>query len=769
MSWTVLVCIVVVLGLALALTLLRRAELRRMERAIRTRERAVRQGSAAAQLQHPVVDLSRCLGCATCVAVCPEDGVLELVHGQAMVVNGARCAGVAACERECPVGAITVTISKLEERTDVPVVDENLEAVGAPGLFLAGEVTAHALIKTAIEHGTAVADEVCSRIEAEPPAEADVLDLCIVGAGPAGLACALEAKRRGLRFLVLEQEEHLGGTVAKYPRRKLVITQPVDLPLHGRLRSASYTKEDLIELWQGIAEEHELPVQGGQVLEAVDRDPAGGFVVRTRDHAFRARFVCLAIGRRGSPRRLGVPGEHLPKVAYALLDANSYQGRRVLVVGGGDAAAETALALAEQPGNDVVISYRKEGFFRVRAINEQRLEEAIAQRRLRVLLRSEVAAIHEDHVDLVVHQTEAAEAAEAAAGARDPAPAARAETALLERARRIRVPNDDVFVMVGGTSPIQLLQRAGVSFDPKLRPPPAPLFEQGTGLARALGIGFALATLALLWALWHSDYYMLPAAERPAHEKHVLLRPGLGLGLGLGIAATVFVCVNLLYLVRRGARFGLRWGSLQAWMTSHVATGILALLCALLHGAMAPRDTPGGHAFWALVVLLVTGAVGRYFYACVPRAANGRELELGEVRARLARMSEEWDVGQRRFQERVRTEVLAIIEKKQWRTTFLGRALALLGMQRDVRRSLARLAEEGRREGVADEQIHEAVALARRAHRTALMAAHYEDLRAILATWRWLHRWVAALMVLLLAVHIVHALIYGAVLFEGKR
>lgn len=235
MSWTLLLALVLALGVALFAALARRNELRRMEQRVADRERAVRHGSAQAQLQHPVVDLSRCLGCGTCVAACPEDGVLELVHGQALVVNGARCVGHAACERECPVGAITVTIANLAERTDVPVLDERLEAVGTPGLFLAGELTARALIKTAIEQGTRVAGEVARRVASEPSFDAETLDLCIVGAGPAGLACALEAKRLGLRFVVLEQEAQIGGTVAKYPRRKLVVTRPVAMPLHGAI------------------------------------------------------------------------------------------------------------------------------------------------------------------------------------------------------------------------------------------------------------------------------------------------------------------------------------------------------------------------------------------------------------------------------------------------------------------------------------------------------------------------------------------------------
>lgn len=747
MTWTLLVALVVALGIALFASLARRNELARMERQVRERERAVRQGSAAAQLRHPVVDLSRCLGCGTCVRACPEEGVLDLVHGQAMVVNGARCVGHAACERECPVGAITVTLTNLESRRDVPVIDESLEVVGTPGLFLAGEVTAHALIKTAIEHGVAVGAEVARRTSPGPGVAranepADVLDLVVVGAGPAGLACSLEAKRHGLRFVTVDQESAAGGTVAKYPRRKLVLTQPVDLPLHGRLDRTTYTKEELVELWQRIAVEQDLPIHTGAVFEGVTREANGVFTVTTSVGVFRARCVCLALGRRGTPRRLDVPGEELAKVSYSLLDANSYQGRKLLVVGGGDSAVEAALGLAEQPGNEVTLSYRKESFFRVRSRNEERLKQAASRGNLRVLLASQVTAIHPGEVEIAIQGT---------------------------HARTTRVANDEVFVMAGGIAPFELLERSGVSFDPALRKAAEPVTEQGTGLLPALTIGFSLALLTLAFALWNRDYYSLPSELRPTDSLHALLRPGRGLGLVFGLTAAGLIVVNLLYLLRRHGHLGFTFGSLRAWMTSHVATGILALLCALLHAAMAPRDTAGGHAFAALFVLLVTGAIGRYFYAWVPRAANGRELEIEEVKLRLATLTAEAEPGQGRFVERVRREVQALVHAHQWQSSFFGRVRAFVLGQRELEGLMKRLAAQGEREGVPAERIAETLHLARRAHRTTLAAAHMEDLRAVLNTWRYLHRWVAALMVVLVVLHIVHALTYGELLGEVSR
>ncbi len=740
MSWALLFVLVLALGLLLSAALVRRMELSTMARAVEKRERAQRSGTSGAQLMQPQIDLSRCLGCGTCVSVCPEGEVLELVHGQAAVVNGARCVGHAHCERECPVGAITVTVANLEERRDVPVLTHELEARGSPGLFLAGEVTAHALIKSAIEQGASVAIEVARRSRESRGAEADVLDLCIVGAGPAGLACSLESKRQGLAFVTLEQQSSIGGTVAKYPRKKLVLTQPVELPLHGRLEKTSYEKEELVTLWQTIARRAELPIRCGELFVGCERDARGHWIVHTSVGSVRARHVCLALGRRGVPNKLGVPGEDLPKVAYDLLDAHSYSGQRILVVGGGDNAVETALALAEQAGNEVTLSYRQDDFFRIRSRNAERLRAARSQGRLQILTKSELLAVNPHEFELAV---------ESGAG----------------RGTR-RLPNDEVFVMAGGTPPIELLERAGVSFDPALRERPEPLVEQGTGIVPALTAGFALAVITLVWALCNADYYWLAPTQRATHERHHLLRPGQGIGLWLGIVASALVVLNLLYLARRSGR--LRVGSLRVWMTSHVATGILAFLCATLHAAMAPRDSIGGHAWWALAALIFTGAIGRYVYAWVPHAANGREYELAEVKARLSNMSDALDRGTESFLANAQREVIERVERVQWKSTFLGRVVALARGERELSRFAAELRRRGREQGSSRENIEETIVLARRAHRAALAAAHYEDLRGLLASWRWLHRWVAALMVLLVCLHIAHALIYGGAFSGGQ-
>ncbi|MBL8861654.1 MAG: NAD(P)-binding domain-containing protein [Planctomycetes bacterium] len=748
--WLLPPALLLALGLVLAALGVRRAERRRLQGLLDERQRARALGSDRARLQHPHIDLSRCIGCGTCVAACPEEGVLELVHGQAVVVHGARCVGHGRCAAECPVGAIALTLGDVRERRDLPVLTEERESPHVPGLFLAGEVTGYALVRTAIGHGTAAADAAARRArQAGAPSlvrpardaagrggvaladEPPVLDLVVVGAGPAGIACSLRAKELGLAFTTLEQDE-LGGTVAKYPRRKLVMTQPVDLPLAGRLSRTSYTKEELVALWERLAREHALPIRHGQVFRRVERLADGTLRVHTLDGAVDARSVVLALGRRGTPRRLGVPGEELPKVAYSLLDAHGYQGRRILVVGGGDSAVEAALGLAEQPGNQVVISYRKEAFFRLKSRNEARLAEALRSGALGALFSSEVLAIRPDAVDVRL----------ASGGV---------ET----------LANDEVFVFAGGTPPTEVLEASGVSFDPGEHAAPPSLSEQGTGLGPALGAAFVLAALVLAWVFVHQDYYRLPAVERPHHPAHPRLAPTGVVGLWCGVAAALCVLANLAYLARRSQRFPWIPGSLRAWMTSHVATGLGALLLVLVHGAMDPRPTHGGRAAWALCFLVLTGAIGRYLYSFVPRAANGRELELEEARTQVVALSSEWDRGRGGFSERIRAEVDRTSAQARWTGPLVVRLAGLFRERHAARRRLAALRAQALREGVAPPEVERLIDLARRAQRAALLADHHEELRGILASWRYFHRWVALFFVLVLAWHVLLALRYA--------
>ncbi len=738
MTMPLLIALVVALALLAAAVWHRRADLRAQQAAVVERAAMAVRSSSAAPLQVPIVDLAKCLGCGTCVRECPEDGVLALVHGQAAVVNAAACVGHARCVSECPVGAVTLgNTADAKDRDDVPALDGDLQAVGVDGMFLVGEITARSLIRVATTQGAAVARTIARRVA--PQRDRAVLDVVIVGAGPGGLACALACVQHGLQAVVLDRETAIGGTVAKYPRQKLVLTDDVELPLHGRLAKREYAKEELVEMWQSLAAQHRLSFRGGVTFDRAERQADGTFVVFSDAGSLRARHVVIAVGRRGTPRRLEVPGEELPHVAYSLLDAAAFTERHCVVVGGGDSAVETALALAEQPGNEVSIVYRQDAFFRLRAKNKERLEHAVAAGRVTPVLQSRVVAIHGGHVEI-----------EQARGGGD------AAVALQLRA-------DHVFVQAGGTPPFASLSRSGVSFAPELRaaaapavvpPPPPASWPVFAALAGALA--------ALAFVLWHAGYYFAAPAVRATDPAHATLRPDHSLGLWFGIAAAGAVLANLAYLLRRQQWLGVRWGQLATWMDLHVTTGVAAVLLALLHAAMAPRATLGGYAFWSLVVLLVTGAIGRWFYAWLPRQANGRELELGAIRARLAADAPA-DGGD--FAQQAQARVLALIERRQWRSTWFGRVLALVGLQWDLWRTLGALRRLGRDVGAGPDEVAQALVTTREAHAAAVAVAHLEDLRAMLGTWRWLHRWLALLMTLLLVAHVVIAIAHGV--FRG--
>jgi thioredoxin reductase len=303
-----------------------------------------------------------------------------------------------------------------------------------PGLFIAGELGGLALVKNAVAQARRVAERVSQRASAgRPPGNGDVFDLLVVGAGPAGLTAAAAVREHGLSSVVLEQESDLGGTIFHYPRRKLVLVQAVDVPVLGRLREGEYSKEELLELFQRLCRRAALDVRFGERVRGIERD-GGHFLVRSRSGVTRARFVVLALGRRGTPRRLGVPGEERPKVMYKLTDAESYRGQRILIVGGGDSAVEAAIGLARQPGNRVSLAYRREKLVRIKRRNEERVSALLSDDRIEGLFGSEVEEIGAHSVRL-----------RTSAGPRE-------------------VPNDYVFVFAGGQPPFDLLRSVGVRF-----------------------------------------------------------------------------------------------------------------------------------------------------------------------------------------------------------------------------------------------------------------------------------------------------------------
>jgi len=426
--WAV-VLVLVVCGVGFYTRNFRRQRAADRDRLTQTRDL----GMDKAKGQYPLIDAGACIGCGTCVAACPEGDVLGIVLGKAVVINGSRCIGHGKCAEACPVGAIQIGLGDITKRDDIPLLDEHNET-NVPGLWIAGELSGFALINNAVNQGCTVVKRIAETAgPRSDPADDDFFDVVIVGAGPAGMSAGLMADELGLKCVVLDQQG-AGGTILQYPRRKLVMVQPVEFPRIGQLPRLEYSKEELLEIWEKLYSDYDLDIRN-QVRVTGVTGAKGDFTVVTNGGEFRARQVVLALGRRGTPRQLNVPGEDMSKVAYKLIDAEAYEGRRVMVVGGGDSAVEAAMGLAHQKGCQVAMSYRKPSLMRIKQRNAERIAPLIENGTIEFHGATTVASIHEDRVVL-----EGGESGSAI------------------------VPNDDVFILAGGIPPFGFLRELGVKF-----------------------------------------------------------------------------------------------------------------------------------------------------------------------------------------------------------------------------------------------------------------------------------------------------------------
>ncbi len=385
--------------------------------------------------QHPQIALDSCIGCGTCVSVCPEGDVLAILGGKAAIVNGHKCIGHGLCAESCPVGAISMETSSARAGLDTPVLSPEFET-NIANLFVVGELGGLALIRNAVNQGRDCIDVVTRRCQEGPrsPRTPDVFDVLIVGAGPAGISASLRAIQNKLRSITIEKDE-LGGTVSKYPRQKLVMTSPVEFPMYGKFKHTELSKEELLAFWDKVLGRADFNIRMGERVEDIRKGSDGIFTIVTSKGQYRSLHVVLALGRAGTPRKLGIEGEDLPKVMYRLIEADHYVNQRILVVGGGDSAIEAAMGLAHQKGNSVTLSYRKESLTRIKERNRKRFEEQVGSGKLQVLFRSQPVLVTQNAVTLEVNGQ-------------------------LEN-----LPNDYVWVFAGGSPPNDFLKAIGIAFE----------------------------------------------------------------------------------------------------------------------------------------------------------------------------------------------------------------------------------------------------------------------------------------------------------------
>jgi len=390
-------------------------------------EKAIQDGTFEPVSLHPVIDLGTCIKSGACVEACPEKDIIGIVNGRATLINASQCIGHGACFHACPVEAISLVIGTEKRGIDLPHVNQDFET-NVRGIYIAGELGGMGLIKNSVEQGEAAVESI---VKSGFKRNKECYDLIIIGAGPAGISASLTAKKHNLNFLTVDQDS-LGGTVFNFPRSKIVMTAPMDLPLHGKVKLYNTSKTELLSLWQMVLAKNDIRIRENTKVEGIQIDGDHFNVLTLKGETFKTTNVLLAIGRRGSPRKLGIPGESLEKVAYRLLEPENIANKRVIVVGGGDSAIEAALSLSEQ--NQVIISYRSEAFSRLKPQNRQNLETAVQDGKVEVKLKTNLVKIEKE---MAILADEAAE-------------------------NPVELENDMVYIFAGGELPTQFLQKAGV-------------------------------------------------------------------------------------------------------------------------------------------------------------------------------------------------------------------------------------------------------------------------------------------------------------------
>ncbi len=683
---------------------------------------------------HPVIDTNICIGSLSCLKACPEGDILGIQKGTATLVHADHCIGHGKCAAECPVQAIRLVMGTSERGVDLPEVDEFFES-SRPGVHVVGELGGMGLLRNAIRQGLHAAKRL-DQVLPKGPAGGEAVDVVIVGAGAAGLATACGLNESGRSYKLLEQGTW-GGTMFHYPRRKVVMTEPANIPGFGKIGKKVISKEELLETWQKAIDKVQLKVDQGVQVTGIEGED-GAFQVHTTKGVMAARKVVLACGRRGTPRRMGVPGEELEKVTYGFTDAEQYDGRRVLVVGGGDSALEAAIQIAELGTAEVALSYRGAELSRAREANRAKCSALAEAGQLTLLLPSQVKYVTKEEVRLEWV------------------------------GRELRLPNDDIIVNIGGDPPDAFLKAAGVEMRRyKGEQLGARIGEEYVSeaelqtrrrLRRTLALYACLGAVIVAYLAWRGwDYYRLPTIDRLRSPMHKAFKSAGPWGHGVGIVATLFMLSNFLYPVRKRTRALTGLWDIRDWLNFHVFVGFMSPLVIAFHAAFQSKNVLATSTAAALGIVVGTGLIGRFIYGLVP-SVDGHAEELELIAGRFERLRAEVEPMLAGARERSRLDKLvgsatAEVPRGSLIAALLREPLAGLRF----RFRLARV----RWLFTSPSKYARFRISVLRLRRLRFQIAFYGGLRNLLRNWRVMHASLAVFLVFVMTVHIGVSLYLG--------